>query len=282
MTVLPITDTVVHAFAQLVDDSGNNGSYREPSHSDIEFQVNMSGLSVYDPKQQGQAIGKAKRVRAVLYGAMETNPSGASRFATGLLAKIRACGGFREGAPNYVGREAIANAQAACDAEGFVLADDGTLSPKVLSSLRGPELTDALRRYAQRAQKGSEDAALVAGTGKDLLEATAAHVLESLRGSYPMGANFQALLGMAFIALDLAVPELPEQPGESPVRLMERGLFTAALGVNRLRNRQGTGHGRPWLPTLTNDEAKAAIEIVGTVSAYLLAKLVPREKRPPI
>lgn len=279
MTCLPITDTVVHAFAQLVDDSGNSGTYREPSHSDIEFQVNAAGLSAYDPKQQGQVIGKAKRVRAVLYGAMEANPAGGARFSAGLLAKVRACGGFREGARNFVGREAIANAKAACDAEGFALADDGTLSPKVLSALRGPALTDALRMYAQRAQKGSEDAALVAGTGKDLMEATAAHVLESIRGSYPTGANFQALLGMAFIALDLAVPEMPEQPGESPIRSMERGLFTTALGVNRVRNKQGTGHGRPLLSTLTNDEAKAAIEIVGTVSAYLLAKLAVREKR---
>ena len=278
MTDLPITDTVVHAFAQLVDDSGNNGSYREPSHSDIEFQVKAAGLTAYDPKLQGQVIGKAKRVRAVLYGAMEGNPSGGTRFAIGLLAKIRACGGFREGAANFVGREAIANAQAACKSEGFTLADDGTISPQILSALHGAELTCALLKYARRAQKGADDAALVVGTGKDLLEATAAHVLESLKGSYPAGANFHALLGMAFVALELAVPEMPEQPGEPPIRMMERGLFVAALGVNRVRNKQGTGHGRPFLPNLTDDEARAAIEVVGTVSIYLLQKLAAHGK----
>lgn len=273
MLSLPITDTVVHAFAQLVDDSGNNGSYREPSHSDIEFQVNAAGLASFDPKQQGQQIGKAKRVRAVLYEAMTANPVGGSRFAMGLLAKIRACGGFRVGAPNFVGSDAIANAKSACDGVGFALADDGTLSPKVLTALRGPELTDALLGYARRAQRGAEDAALVAGTGKDLLEATAAHVIMTMRGSYPAGANFQALLGMAFIELNLAVPEIPEVQGESPIRAMERGLFVTALGVNRVRNKQGSGHGRPWLPTLTDVEAKAAIESIGTVASYLLAKL---------
>lgn len=273
-----VTDMVVHAFAQLVDDSGNNGIYREPSHSDIEFQINASGLRTFDPKQQGQVIGKSKRVRAVLYEAMTANPTAASQFAMGLLGKIRACGGFRTGAPNFVGSEAIANAKSACDSVGFLLADDGTLIPKVLTALRGPELTDALLAYAQRAQQGAEDAALVAGTGKDLLEATAAHVLMTIRGDYPAGANFQALLGMAFIALDLAVPEIPEVKGESPVRAMERGLFATALGVNRVRNKQGTGHGRPWLPTLTNAEAKAAIESIGTVASYLLAKLATHER----
>lgn len=281
MPQIPVTDTIALAIMQLVDDSNNNGVYREPSHADIEFHINQAGLAELDPKRQGQTIGKAKRVRAVLYAAIESNPAAASRFASGLLAKVRACGGFRETSQNYVGREAIDNAKAAFDAEGFVLADDGTLSPKVLSTLRGVELTDALIAYARRAQNGAEDAALVAGTGKDLMEATAAHVLETLRGSYPKGANFQALLGMAFVALDLAVPEMPEQPGESAVKALERGLFLSSLGVNRVRNKQGSGHGRPWLPTLADEEAKAAIEIVGTVSAYLLLKLAKRERRIP-
>lgn len=219
------------------------------------------------------ALDKAKRVRAVLYEAMTADPAAASRFAVGLLGKVRACGGFRAGSPNFVGSEAIVNAKSACDGVGFVLADDGALAPKVLATLRGSELTEALLGYARRAQQGAEDAALVAGSGKDLLEATAAHVLVTIGGSYPSGAHFQALLGMAFTALDLAVPETPEVKGESPVRAMERGLFATALGVNRARNKQGSGHGRPWLPTLIDAEAKAAIESVGTVASYLLAKL---------
>lgn len=279
MSNIPVTDTVAHALMRLVDDSNNNGSYREPSHADIEFHVNQAGLGPHDPKQQGQLIGKAKRVRAVLYATMDSNQAAASRLASGLLAKVRACGGFRPVSPNFVGRDAIENAKAAFETEGFVLFDDGTISPKVLSSLRGVQLTDALEAYARRAQHGAEDAALIAGTGKDLLEATASHVLETLQGGYPIGSNFQGLLGMAFVALELAVPEIPEQPGEPPHRAMERGMFLAALGVNRVRNKQGTGHGRPWLPTLTDDEAKAAIELVGTVSAYMLGKLARRQAR---
>lgn len=279
MSQILVTDTIAHALMQLVDDSNNSGSYREPSHADIEFHVNQAGLAELDPKQQGQLIGKAKRVRAVLYAAMDSNPPAASRFASGLLAKVCACGGFREASANYAGREAIDNAKAAFDMEGFVLADDGTLSAKVLSSLSGVALTDALAAYARRAQKGAEDAALIASTGKDLMEATAAHVLETLQGGYPRGANFQALLGMAFVALDMAVPEMPEKPGEPAVKSMERGLFLSSLGVNRVRNKQGSGHGRPWLPILADEEAKVAIEVVGTVSAYLLSKLAKRERR---
>jgi hypothetical protein len=162
--------------------------------------------------------------------------------------------------------------------------DVATCGQTELSRLDSPvvlqysELTDALLGYARRAQQGAEDAALVAGTGKDLLEAIAAHVLMTMRGGYPTSANFQALLGMAFIALDLAVPEIPEAQGESPIRAMERGLFATALGVSRVRNKQGTSHGRPWIPTLTDAEAKAAIESVGTVASYLLAKLATHKR----
>ncbi|BEP96291.1 abortive infection family protein [Acidovorax sp. A79] len=275
----PVTDTIAHALAQLVDDSQSNGMWREPSHSDIDFQVNACTLASMDPRQQGQnTIGKAKRVRAILYTAMEDAPAAASKFVAGLLAKIRASGGFRPASPNYVGREAVENAKAAFASEGFTLGDDGSLAPKLLDALSGVELTDALRIYAARAQKGAEDAALVAGTGKDLMEATAAHALLTLNGSYPQGANFEGLLGMAFVALGITAAAMPVQPGESGVKAMERGLFTAAVGVNRLRNKQGTGHGRPWLPTVSDEEIKAAIEIVGAVSAYMLAKLARKAR----
>jgi hypothetical protein len=270
---LPINDTIIAAVAQLVDDAKSNGSYREPSHSDLDFYVAKAGLAASDPKGQGQVIGKAKRVRAILHDALETNTSGGAMLIVFILSKVKACGGFRPGSPNFVGAEAIANAQVAFDAEGYVLAADGSIGPKVLDSLRGAELTAALRAYAERARKGSEDAALLTGTSKDLLEATACHVLQTINGSYPAGAHFHPLLGMAFMALDLAVPERLEQPGESPVKGMERGMFTSAIAVNRLRNKQGTGHGRPFLPTVTVEEAKAAIEIMGGVASYLLAKL---------
>ena len=277
---LPINDTIIAAMAQLIDDSRarTGGDYRDPTHSDIDFYVGQAGLKGFDPKLQGQIIGKAKRIRAVLHEALEHDPQAGSKFIAALLSKVRACGGFREGSDNYVGAEAIANAKDAFEAEGFVLSLDGSIAPKVLSALRGADLTSALRGYAARAQKGSEDAALLAGTGKDLMEATAAHVLETINGSYPQGANFHALIGMAFMALGLAVPEMPVEPGESPVKSMERGLFQAAIAVNKLRNKQGTGHGRPWLPTITDEEAKASIEIMGCVSAYVLAKLSKRAR----
>src|ERR1700744_1421928 len=96
--LLPLNDTIVAVVCQLVDDSTAKlagGDYREPTHSDIEFCVVQAGLASLDPKQQGQQIGKAKRVRAVLHAAMLDNEDAGARLVHSLLAKVRACGGVR-------------------------------------------------------------------------------------------------------------------------------------------------------------------------------------------
>jgi len=274
MTV-PITDLIVAAVSKMVDDSQSEG-YREPSHSDLEFYIGRAGLTHADPKAQGQTVGKAKRVRAVLSWAVDNELAAGGKLVQALISKIRASGGFRETSDNFIGREVISQAIDAFDTEGYLLSTDGALQPKNLESLSGKALTDALRAYAKRAQKGSEDAALISGTGKDLIEATAAHVITIKYGSYPQQANVPALLGQAFVALGLATPEDAPSSSEAPHRVMERGMYQTAVGINRLRNKEGTGHGRPWISGITEIQAEAAIEMAGVIAGYMLDKLSNR------
>lgn len=269
---IPITDLIVAAVSKMVDDS-QAGSYREPSHSDLDFYIARAKLSDADPKAQGQSVGKAKRVRAVLSWAIDNDQVAGGKLVEALISKIRASGGFRETSENYIGNEVIVRAIEAFDSEGFVLSQDGTLRAMNLQSLSGRELTDALRGYARRATRGAEDAALLSGTGKDLLEATAAHVITVKYGAYPQQANFPTLLGQAFLTLGLATPEDSPSSSEAPHRVMERGMYQSAVGVNRLRNKEGTGHGRPWAPGISDAEAQAAIELAGTIAGYMLDKL---------
>ncbi len=270
--VVPITDLIVAAVSKMVDDSQAD-SYREPSHSDLDFYIGRSDLSDADPKTQGQTVGKSKRVRAVLSWALDNDQVAGGKLIERLVSKIRASGGFRETSDNYIGKDVILQAVDAFGSEGYVLAMDGDLRPGNLESLSGRNLTEALRAYARRAKKGAEDAALLSGTGKDLLEATAAHVITVKLGTYPQQANFPTLLGQAFVTLGLATPEDPPTSSEAPCRLMERGMYQAAVGVNRLRNKEGTGHGRPWPAGITQAEAEAAVELAGIVAGYMLDKL---------
>lgn len=266
-TTAPLTDAIIVALSKLVDDAQAE-AYREPSHSEIQMQIDRAGLASCDPNQNGQTVGKAKRVRAVLNWAIENNPSAGGRFTFGLLGHIRGCGGFRSQSPNYVGSDSVQGAIEAFSTEGCVLGEDGVLNQKILDSLEGAELTEALGGYVRRAKRGVADAALLTGTSKDLLEATAAHVLVALYGRYSTRDNFPALLGQAFVALEMAVPN--DGKPDIPVNRMDRALFEAACAVNTLRNKEGSGHGRPWLPTVSDQEARTAVEVMGLVAERML------------
>jgi hypothetical protein len=137
--------------------------------------------------------------------------------------------------------------------------------------LGGAQLTDALESYVRRARRGSEDAALLVGVGKDLLEATAAHVIHERFGHYPQQNNFPTLLGQAFVAVGMTTPQNPSTPGEPPQCRLQRAMYEAGCAVNSLRNKQGTGHGRPWLPTVSDGEARAAVQLMGIVAGFLLS-----------
>jgi hypothetical protein len=271
MDNVPVNDTVVYALARLIDDAQTER--RDPSHSDIEFQIKKVGLYSADPNKEGSPVGKAKRVRAVLAWGMENKPGSAEHFCSGLISTVRACGGFREDSPNFVGKDAISNLAEALRPLGVSLGTDGSLAPVALDQLKGKNLTKALEIYITRAKKGIEDAALSVGTSKDLMEAVAAHILQELYGRYPTTANFPTLLGQAFTALGLATTAEPEITGEHPRRNVERKMYELACSINRLRNKQGTGHGRPWVPNVTDDEARASIELIGTLSERMLNAL---------
>lgn len=278
MSVLPpLNDTLVYAFAQAVDDSPP-AQTREPSHADLDFIFQKSGVVEGDPKAKGQTVGKAKRVRAVLSWAVGSN-SGAGRVCVSqLLSFLKAHGGFRSDSPNYIGAPAIQALQDAFSAEGFSLASDGELSAKVLDSLAGAELSAALAAYVRRAQLGAEDAALLTGTSKDLLEATAAHVLREVYNNDNPPHNFPTLLGQAFAGLGLKTTADKELPSDTPQQRLQRHLFGAACAINTLRNKQGSGHGRAWDATVTVAEAHAAIQTMGLVAQLLLNALAERNK----
>jgi len=212
-------------------------------------------------------------VRATLSWALEHAPDDGEVCLAGLIALVRAKGGFRLTSPNFVGEDQIIDATKAFAEEGYLLSAEGDLLPVTIDTLSGVQLTSALEAYVRRARRGSEDAALLIGTGKDLLEATAAHIIAERFGVQQHHSNFPTLLGQAFTALNLATPQTPWQPSESPQLRLQRTLYEAGCSVNALRNIQGTGHGRPWLPTVKDSEARAAVQLMGIVSGFLLSAL---------
>jgi hypothetical protein len=267
----PLSDAVAYAVAALVDDSQAEQK-RKPTHSDLD-QI-LSKVGIADPTKNGPPAGKRKRVIAILSWALEHDEARGEKVVSALLATLRAAGGFRQGSVNYVGEDAIRSAIDVFRTEGFQLRPDGELLQDLLDNLAGADLTEALKAYIRRAKRGVLDAALVTSTGKDLVEATAAHVLVERLGTYPRTNNFPTLLGQAYLSLGLAY-----EAGltSTPVDRLDAALYQAACAVNTLRNKEGTGHGRPFLSGVTAPQARLAIETMGIVAERLLNAL--RESR---
>lgn len=268
---IPLTDAIIIAVSKLVDDAQTET--RQPSHSDIEAAIRKASLIDADPNTHGSIVGKAKRVRAVLNWAIENDYNAGEKLASCLLDLLRGVGGFRVTSPNYIGSDAIANAIETFRTEGIVLGSDGVVTPMVIDTLPLIEQEKALKAYIQRAQKGATDSALLVGTGKDLLEAVSAHIIQVKIGTYPTTTNFPTLLGQAFTMLGLATPNNKPIPGEPVQKRLERALYETGCAINQLRNKQGTGHGHPFISSITAAEGNIAIKAMGDIAEYMMSKL---------
>jgi hypothetical protein len=151
---------------------------------------------------------------------------------------------------------------------------EGELQTAILESLKEAVLTNVLWAHVWRARQGVRDAALLLGTGKDLIEATARHTLVCISGSYPQQLNFPATPYDAFDRSGLAAsPQLLSLLDTDPDRAFEQALYVLGNAANRLRNAQGTGHGRPVREPVDEGRARLAAESAGIVSQLLLEQL---------
>ena len=270
----PLSDPVITAMAKLVDDGQAEGEATTnalrpqrgvPTGRRVERR---SEATARTPGGKGEAcLGRAEL-------GIRTRSSGGERLVYLLITMIQALGGFRSTSRNFAGEEAISNARAVFQNDGYDLGSDGILKPLLLDSLSGRAATDALRAYITRAKRGADDAALVTGTGKDLLEATAKHVLMEQFGRVSDSRSFPTLLGQAFAVLGLAHKWEGGEPAHARV---EAALYRLGCAANTLRNKEGTGHGRPFLSTVTDTQARTAIESMGIVAELLLNTLATRK-----
>jgi len=108
-----------------------------------------------------------------------------------------------------------------------------------------------------------------------LLEATAKRVLESTGNSYA-GRDFPGILFHAFTSVDLPVPSgriinvAHTSSTRNPRAAVVQALYLLGVQVNRLRNAEGTGHGRPFSPSVTDKEASVAAQAMALISELLL------------
>lgn len=233
------------------------------SHTDLDAEIGRTPLADIDP---GRSCGKASRLRTVLTSAIDHDVEAGRELVDKLFCRVRGADGFL--AIDREGRDALSRA---FRKENCELTEEGDFRPLMLDSLTGRELSAALQAYVGRAKAGQADAALVAGTGKDLLEAVAAHVCDEAQDGYPR-LPFPKRLGNAFRRLGMAFEEHAGNRATAHAHGLEKAMYSLACSINSLRNIEGTGHGRPWPARIAGVEAKAATEFMGVIAEYMLVR----------
>ncbi|WP_396908116.1 abortive infection family protein [Mycolicibacterium sp.] len=252
-----------------------------PSHDQLDQAFARHGLADGDPAPRGRArdggnLGKAKRVRRIFVYAADNDPSAGLALAQQLVALLRADGAFTPTLPEYAGPHKIGRLVAPFKRLGLTLTESGELGPTVIDNLQGTELTDTLRGYVRRINLNPDDPELQIGTGKELDEATARHVLMQRTGTYPVGGaagNFPMTLAGAFAALGFEMPgniKLDDDPHAA----VQKCLFLLGKEINRLRNEAGTGHGKPGPPTKTKPLTAKQARLVARATALLAGAML--------
>ena len=215
-------------------------------------------------------------MRGVMTYASDHDSASGLQFATQLIAQLRAYGAFDPHSENYAGASKVDRLRKSLDRVGHVLDTSGALRPRVIDNLSGTELTAALQAYVDRINANPLDAPLQIGTGKDLDEAVAKHVLERKTGGYPdhgRAATFPFILAQAFTVIGLSVPSTSDLDPD-PHRAVQQSLFQLAIAVNRLRNDAGTGHGRPSGPRKTDPLMPEEARLVARATALIAGAML--------
>lgn len=246
-----------------------------PSHDELNRVFAKSNFARFDPQNDESAtVGKLKRVRGALLDGSESDQPAALQFVRDLTAMLKARGCFTPG-DQYAGELVIRAAQDAMKGVGWRLDASGNLYPERLSALEGRDLSEALGQYVRRIQRAGDDDALTIGTAKELLEAAARHVMVEQTGSYDKKADFPTTLFRASTSLGTGVPtsRMIEDLDSDPSRAVEQGLALTALAINRLRNAEGTGHGRPQATRATRRQGTIAAHAAAAICYVLLHEL---------
>jgi len=251
-----------------------------PSHSQLDEIFRRCRAARFDPARDGaQTVGKERRVRAVLSESAAATDVDHTRLVTDLVARLRAAGCFDSDSASYAGLPAIEGAQRAFQSAGWALSESGTIGPLVLAGLDSKRLRPAINAQLERVRNAPQDAALLIGTAKELLEATGRYALEELGQPARPNASFDELVYIARERLHI-LPEQVDATDEATkmIREVYDGLWKIARAVNLLRDYEGTGHGRTKMASTPSYTARVIVQAVALLAQLMISTLDARRE----
>lgn len=241
-----------------------------PSHTALTSAFVQAGYGDSDP-YDGDTPNKERRVQIVTAAATR-RPARARELLEAVLTQLRLHGAFDDTRQGH-DRDDIRTLQRSLRRLGWQLTDDG-----YLTALGTADLTTggraALDEQLGRLRRSTDDPALMIGTAKDLLEAVAKFVLEEMSIPYRQNADFAELWYHARDRLGIHPKQVAASvPGGEVVQMVMQSAWNIADAANKLRNLQGTGHGRTLPTGVTSEMALLVVREACSVAEYVLTTL---------
>lgn len=241
-----------------------------PSHTALTSAFTQGGYGDDDP-YDGSLPNKERRVQVVVAAAAR-RPRRARELVEALLTVLRVGGAF-DAEREAHDRDAVRTLQRALHRLGWQLDEDGYLSPLGVADLTTggrPALDETLERL----RRASEDSALLLGTAKDMLESVVKFVLDELSVPYGPNTSFDELWFHARDRLGIHPKQVAaNQPGAAAIQAVLQSAWTIAEATNKIRNLQGTGHGRTLPTGVTREMALFVVREACSVAEFVLTTL---------
>ena len=275
-SLYPVSNEISAALGAFV--SGGHG----PTHTQLTRVFNQTGYgsaAPYDSYSPNQQPNKETRVQLTIQAATN-DPERSRELIDGLLSEYRDSGFFNTMEDKQDEKKRLEKYQSAKQAfmrNGWELTESGKIFPAG-TSLVATEGRPAINKQLDRLRRGSDNPALMIGTAKEMLESTAKYVCETFSVPYRENMSFDELWHLARDRLDI----LPEQvdlsrPGAKELRGILQASWSIARMTNKLRNDEGTGHGRTLTtaigPSVAHFVVREACNVVQLVLETLDRKM---------
>lgn len=258
----PVNGEVVAALCAFV--RGGSG----PSHASLTSAFLAAGLTDLTPYVPGalQNLNKVDRITEA-GRAVWRQPSSGRRLMEELLSVYRVGGIFADSTLDME-KSALRNA---LWHRGWSLDEDGRLEPLGEIQLEVGD-RQALNDQLNRLRRNTEDAGLLLGTAKELLESVGKFVLEEAQCLPDRRMDFPEVmtLSMEHLGVMPAKVDASTQGGKQ-IRKVYQAVRTVVEAVNELRNDHGTGHGRTLPSGVSVEAARFMIRQATIVAEMLLA-----------
>lgn len=240
-----------------------------PTHSDMDLAFRRAGVSSpQSPPGTGiQSISKARRVTNAFDHATEGQIDGLIRALTASLTTKRVFETY-----DQVTQGLLTELRKSLARIGWELSPSGTLSPLGIIDVQAGG-REALEQQIKRLRNSGDDVSLMLGAAKDSLEAAARFVLEERQQSYQPDESLEALVNRAMKLAGISTrPADVTSEASKALATINQSVPKIAEAVRKVRNDQGSGHGRTVMATMSMPEAAFIRDLTLSVVNFLLAE----------